>query len=426
MMTDHGREPSQEQARLGWPQWPLGSPEVEAACLRVLRSGRWAVSGMSSGAESEERKFAAEWARFLGADFSVPTANGSSAIVACLESAGVSYGDEVLVPGLSWVACASAVARVGAVPVFVDLDAESYGMDPIVAEALISKRTAAVLLTHLSSSIADIDSFQRICADHGLILIEDCSQAHGAVWRGSRVGSFGDFAAFSFQSSKLLTAGEGGAAVARTERNFMALQEARADGRSWSNEPARKHFPDLAVGSSLCQGHNFCMTEFQAAILRESLRHLDGQNRKRIERVALLEELLEGIPGVRTVRRRNDPRVDVPTFWHLPIQIEASEFGGADAERVRCLLSERVGLYLEPVGAPIPAHDLYRPGLYNRFPREHIRLLKAQHVPLPISSLLSETCFTLPHHALLADESCITEFADRLSEVRTDLIRERA
>jgi len=405
---------------IDWPAWPMTSAAIEAAALRVLRSGRWAISGTSNGSESEELLFARKWAEFLGVRFAVPTANGSSALVACLEAAGVSYGDEVLVPGLAWVACASAVARVGAIPIFVDLDAETYAMDPDVAESLVTDRTRAVLLTHLSSSIGDVDAFSDLCARRGLVLLEDCSQAHGAMWRGKRVGSFGEFAAFSFQSSKLLTAGEGGAAVTGSPNNYLALQEVRCDGRRWSDEPTRAPFPDLVPGSRR-QGHNFCMTELQAAILTESLALLDEQNCTRIVRVELLEALLSEVSGVMTVRRRNDPRVDIPTFWHLPIQIDPDEFGGADVEQVRSMLSHESALYLEPVGAPMSEHPLYRPTLYRRFPSDHVRRLETSRVALPVAESLSKSCFTMPHHAFLAKEHSLERFVERLRNVQTKL-----
>ena len=419
MTASQNRATSREAGRLPWPRWPMATPAIEEAAIRVLHSGRWAISGMSSGTESEEKQFGREWARYLDVEFAVPTANGSSAIVACLEAAGIAYGDEVLVPGLAWVACASAVARIGAIPILVDLHAETYAMDASAAESLVTDRTRAVLVTHLSSSIADIDAFQRLCERHDLILIEDCSQAHGAVWRGRRVGSFGEFAAFSFQSSKLLTAGEGGAAVTSGETNFLALQESRADGRVWSSHQRQAAFPDLAAGSEL-QGHNYCMTEIQAAVLREGLEALDDQNRTRIDRVAFLEDRLATIPGVRTMRRREDSRVDIPTFWHLPIQVDSAEFGGASAEDVRANLSRRVGLFLEPVGAPMSEHPLYRPSLYRRFPSEHVRRLQDAAVALPISRMFSDTCFTLPHHALLADEDTLACFAGRLEALRRE------
>ncbi|GAB08599.1 aminotransferase [Gordonia araii NBRC 100433] len=407
---------------LAWGTWPFTTPEIDAAVRRVLHSGRWAISGMKGQAPSEEKRFAAEFADYLGVGAVAPTANGSSALVAALSACGVSYGDEVLVPGLAWVACASAVVRVGAVPVFVDIDPETFAMDPRAAAALIGPRVTAVLVTHLSSSIADLDEFEQLCERHGIVMIEDCSQAHGAVWRGRRVGAHGRAAAFSFQSSKLLTSGEGGAAVTRDPSLSDGLQQLRADGRVWSDEGVDEGFPDLVPGRGW-QGHNHCLTEIQAAILRVALPMLDAQNEVRVQRVEHLESALDEVEGVRTVRRRDDPRVDRETFWHLPIQIDADAFGGASAEVVRSELSRLVGLFLEPVGAPMPQHRLYRPGLYRRFPAEHVERLVQPAGDLRGAEHLAATCFTLPHHALLVDPSVLDRFVERLSLLQTALRR---
>lgn len=384
-----------------WPHWPQSSIEVESAVLRVLRSGRWAISGMNVGYESEERRFAREFADYIGVRHAVPVTNGSAALVVALEAAGVGYGDEVLVPGLVWIACAAAVTRVGAVPVFVDIDVDNFAMDPAAAAAAVTSRTAAILVAHLSSSIADLDAFAALADRHQIPLIEDCSQAHGAVWRGHKVGSFGLLATFSFQSSKLLTSGEGGIVVTNDDDLYYELQQLRADGRQWAQEPIRPGFPDLVLEGKR-QGHNHCMTELQAAILSEGLRILDDQNQARIRSAFHLENRLAAIKGVRTIRRRNDARVDVPTFWHLPIQIDRATFKGADVEWVRAAISEEIGLFLEPVGAPLTRHTLYNPLRCRRFPTEHLARLDTSRFNLPRSTSLSESCFTLPHHALLA------------------------
>ena len=404
---------------LDWKRWPQSSPDIEAATLAVLRSGRWAISGMNVGKVSEECRFSTLFADYLGVATVALTTNGSAALVAALQACGIGYGDEVLVPGLAWVACASAVVRVGAIPVFVDIDLDVYAMDPIAAESLIGPRTAAVLVTHLSSSVADLDAFTALCVKHGLAMVEDGSQAHGAMWRRKRIGSFGDTAAFSFQSSKLLTAGEGGAIVSRNPALADSLQQIRADGRVWA-PLSSAGFPDLIPGAGQ-QGHNYCITEMQAAILSASLPHLDHQHDVRLARVQHLETQLSAVDGVRTIRRRDDPRVDRETFWHLPIQIDSDQFGGASTETVRKMLSQLVGLYLEPIGAPMPEHPLYRPHLYQRFPQEHVRRLSAARSDLPSARHLSESCFTLPHHALLEGPAMLDGFLTRLVALQETL-----
>jgi dTDP-4-amino-4,6-dideoxygalactose transaminase len=400
-----------------WPTWPISDREAEGAVLRVIRSGRWAISGMNVGAESEERRFGNAFAAFIGVRHGIPTSNGSSALVSALEAVGIGYGDEVLVPGLAWVACASAVARVGAIPVFVDIDVQDYAMRADHAESLITDRTAGILPTHLSSSVADVDASMDLSERYGLALVEDCSQAHGASWRGRREGSFGRAAAFSFQSSKLLTAGEGGVVVTDDDSLADAIQQLRVDGRQWKDEPTAENFPDLRPGFGR-QGHNFCMTEMQAAILLHGLTLLDDQNEIRRERVRYLEGRLADVCGVDVVRRRDDPRVDRETYWHLPIRIDSAEFGGASAKEVRASLSALVGLFFEPVGVPMHRHPLYRPSAYQRFPPEHVARLAALRAELPGAECLATECFTMPHHGLLASTNQLDALVDELAALQ--------
>jgi dTDP-4-amino-4,6-dideoxygalactose transaminase len=403
-----------------WPVWPQSSPEIEEAALRVLRSGRWAISGMSTGGRSEERAFGDEFAAYLGVGHGVPVTNGSAALVVALEALRVGRGDEVLVPGVVWVACASAVARVGARPVLVDVDEATFCMSLEAAEAAITDHTRAILLVHLYSSIADLDAFTGLAARHGLALLEDCAQAHGATWRGRRVGSVGQISAFSFQNSKLLTAGEGGFVATSDPALADAAQQLRGDGRRWMTHSAPAGFPDLdEVGHR--QGHNHCMSELQAAVLRASLGLLDAQNARRLRNALALEQALEDLDGVSVVRAR-DPRITQQTFYHLPVRIDPAAFAGASGEQVGGAVATEVSLYLEPVDPPLNAHPLYRPDRYARFSPAHRQWLDVAAVDLPAATRLSATCFTIPHHALLAPQHQVLQLAEALARVQRTLL----
>lgn len=402
-----------------WPSWPQTSPEIEESVCRVLRSGRWAISGMNAGMHAEERVFGDEFASYLGVSHGVPVANGSAALVVALEALGIGTGDEVLVPGLVWVACASAVARVGARPVLVDVDELTLCMSLDAAEAAVGERTRAILLVHLYSSVADLDAFSALAERRGLALIEDCAQAHGAAWRGRRVGTIGRVSAFSFQNSKLLTAGEGGLVATSDDDLADAAQQLRGDGRRWTTENGRRGFPDLdEVGTR--QGHNLCMSELHAAVLRASLRLLDDQNARRHANALVLEDALGTLDGVSVVRNR-DTRITQPTFYHLPVRIDPNAFGGAVGERVGRAVAEEVGLYLEPVDPPLNAHPLYRPDRYTRFNFLHRKWLDVGDFDLPVATRVSANCFTIPHHALLAPQDRVLGLAEALAHVQRSL-----
>lgn len=401
---------------LRWPIWPQSTPAIEQAALRVLRSGRWAISGMSSGLVSEERAFGQEFADYIGVEHGVPVTNGSAGLVVALEALGVKHGDEVLVPGLVWVACASAVARIGGVPVLVDVERDTFCMSPAAAEAALTDRTRAILLPHLYSSIADLDSFAGMAERHGLWLLEDCSQAHGAAWRGRRVGSFGAAGVFSFQNGKMLTAGEGGIVVTADPHVHDAVQQLRSDGRRWTERAVRRGFPDLdEIGAR--QGHNHCMTELQAAVLREGLLMLDEQNRRRADSLLLLDELVAPVEGAEVVRRR-DPRVTVPNAYHVPIRLDRSSFGDAAIERIGEAVALEIGLYLEPVDPPLSQHPLYQPSRYERFSPERRQLLMPERYDLPAASELASSCLTVPHHALLAEPELLECLVDAIVHVQ--------
>jgi len=196
-----------------WPLWPRSDERTAAAVTEVLTSTRWALSGPSDGRVAFERRFARDFADFNEVAHCTPVTSGTAALTIALQALGVGSGDEVIVPGLTWVACASAVLHLGARPVLADVDSATLTLDPAHAAEAITGRTRAIMAVHLANSVADLDAFTELSARTGIPFIEDCAQAHGARWRHRRVGGYGRAGCFSMQQSKLLTAGEGGAVV---------------------------------------------------------------------------------------------------------------------------------------------------------------------------------------------------------------------
>jgi dTDP-4-amino-4,6-dideoxygalactose transaminase len=415
-----GGEP---RVRDQWPRWPTADAETERAVIETLRSGRWAVTGMSTGRWPREREFAEAFAGYLGVRHAVPVSSGSSALVVALEALGVGYGDEVLVPGLVWVACASAVTRVGATPILVDVEPDTLCMDPAAARAAATSRTRAILAVHLYSSLVDLDAFDALRSELGLPLVEDCSQAHGASWRGRRAGTFGDVAVFSFQDTKLLTCGEGGAVVTSDADLYDAAQQLRADGRRWASATVPGLGDLEEVGD--WQGHNHCLGELQATVLLDRLRHLDAENARREAAVAALEHALEDVDGVEVLRRR-DARVDRPTFFHLPLRIDRDELGGAALEDVRLALQAELGLFVEPLDAPLDANPLYNPLRSRRFSPEHRARLDPTRFRLPVARAAFASCVTLPHHMLLAEPEAMAVVGEAVVKVKAAFCGDRS
>lgn len=230
-------------AKPAWPVWPQADERTRAAVLASVNSGRWAISGPYRGCESFESKFSKAFSDYNGVPYCVLTSNGSSALVAALAALGVGPGDEVLVPGLTWVACATAPLRVGASPIFVDLTPGGLTMCPIAAaDRLRSGAVKAIILVHQSCALADLSAFAALAKAFGVALIEDCSQAHGAKWRGMPVGTVGKVGVFSMQQTKLLTCGEGGG---RDHSRCRTLPPDDAVPRRWPPD-ARRAYPRQA------------------------------------------------------------------------------------------------------------------------------------------------------------------------------------
>lgn len=246
-----------------WPTWPPRIDDEQRRLVdEVLDSGRL---GATEGPLNE--RFAAEFARAHDTEHGVMCANGTVALFVALRAAGVKPGDEVIIPTYTFVACATSVVLLGATPVVVDVDPEHMHMTPETIEEGITDRTRAIMVVHIAGSPADMDGILALAERHGLLVIEDSAQAHGAVYKGRKVGGFGHASTFSFQSSKAMTAGEGGIICTNhapiAEAAWTSCNVGRQRGGAWYGHP---HI-----------GWNLRMTELQAAILLPWLSRLDGE-----------------------------------------------------------------------------------------------------------------------------------------------------
>ena len=395
---------------LDWPAWPRSTDELEALLNDVARSGRWAISGVYTGQESYERRFAAAFADFMDVPYCVPVCNGSAALVIALEALGIGAGDEVLVPGLTWVACASAVVAVGATPILVDVDPETLCMDVSAAHAAITPQTRAIMVVHYLGNPANVEGFRTLAIEHSAVLIEDCSQAHGGQRRGQRLGTFGDVGAFSFQQSKLLTCGEGGAVVTRDPDVYQRLQQLRADGRQWAASRA-VGLPELEERGDV-QGHNYCMSEFHAAIALEGLSRLDSENIRRRANAQHLHQLIADIPGVTPLHVHS--RDDESVYWRFGLRFREQVVARRSAAAIADQLSESLGLDVWQVDRALSHHPLYRPGQTRRRSASLRALLDPRQFTLPVALAAHRTCMSLPHRALLDEHGQMPRIADAI------------
>jgi dTDP-4-amino-4,6-dideoxygalactose transaminase len=254
-------------------QYQSIKPEIDAAISKVLESCQFVLGPEVAGFEQE-------FAAYCGATECIAMNSGTSALHLALLAAGVGPGDEVITVPFTFVASVSAVTYAGARPVLVDIDPRSFTMDPAAIEAAITPRTKAILPVHLYGQSADMDPIMEIARRHGLVVIEDAAQAHGAKYKGRPVGSIGDMACFSFYPGKNLGAyGEGGAVTTSNPEYARTMRMLR----DWGQDRKYHH---------ILRGFNYRMEGFQGAILRVKLRHLDAWTEARRTVVAQYNDLL--------------------------------------------------------------------------------------------------------------------------------------
>jgi dTDP-4-amino-4,6-dideoxygalactose transaminase/acetyltransferase-like isoleucine patch superfamily enzyme len=254
--------------------------EVKDALNRVLESGNFVLG-------EEVAAFEQEFAAYCQAKYAVAVNSGTSALHLALLAAGIGSDDEVITTPFTFVATASAITYTGARPVFVDIEPRTFNIDVSQIEKAITPRTKAILPVHLYGQAAEMDAILDIAKRHSLVVIEDACQAHGAEYKGRRVGAIGDFGCFSFYPGKNLGAyGEGGIVVTNNSESTRTM----AMLRDWGQERKYHH---------VLKGFNYRMDAFQGAILRIKLRHLDGWTKARRAHAALYKKLLEG-SGVQT------------------------------------------------------------------------------------------------------------------------------
>ncbi len=291
-------------------------------------------------------------------DHCIPTANGSAALLVALEGLDIGPGDEVLVPGLTWVANASAVVGVNAVPILVDIDPETLCMSVEAARQALSSRTRAICVVHLYSAMADMDRFRALAAEAGVPLVEDCAQAHGAAWREAPAGTLGVVGVFSMQQTKVLAAGEGGAAITPRADLARRMEQLRADGRVFRGTVPRSGELEL-VELGEVMGANLAMSEVHAALLLDGLARLEDENRVRAANAERLDAALGTLPGVTPVRCL--PGQTRRSYYHYVVRIDCRRFGSDDVGPITARLSAELNFPAERVYRPLNVHPLYRP-----------------------------------------------------------------
>ena len=342
----NGGDPAVQEP-LGKP-WPIFGALEERLLQEVLTSGRWWRGGYAADGDSKVGQFEAAFARFQDAEHAVAVTNGTAALECALKAVGIGAGDEVLVPAATFVASATAVLLVNAVPVIVDVDPRNYTIAPQAVAAAITPRTRAIVAVDYGGMPCDMEALNVLGRRHDLAIVSDCAHSHGSQWQGVGTGALGDVGAFSFQMGKTLTTGEGGMVLtndaALTERAYSYHHIGRVRGR---------RFDEFLVPAT-----NLRMTEWQGAMGLAQLTRLAAQTEVRERNATYLANCLAEVPGVAPLWR--DPRVTRWGFyfWHFKFLPEhwngvtCAQFRRAlDAEGVPCGTGHTQPLYQHPLFA---------------------------------------------------------------------------
>ncbi len=354
------------------PVWPYYDEQERQGLLEVLESRIW---WRTPGTRT--LKFEQDFAAYHQAKYGVAVTNGTAALEVSLAALGIGPGDEVILPDFTFVATASAVLFAGALPVLVDVLPDTYCIDPELAEAAITEKTRAIIAVHMGGHPADLDALMQIARRYSLRLVEDSSHAHGSEWKGRKIGAIGDIGTFSFQSSKLMTAGEGGMIIT----NDAELERLARSIHDCGRMPGEWFYSHFIYGS------NYRLSEWQGVVLSAQLSRLPQQAAVRSRNAAILDAELPQIEGI--TPQAEDPRCTLNGHYAYIFHYDRRAFSGLPIERfIQALNAE--GFPTQASYPPLHKLDLFTSGAYRS------RLCGSQR---------SET------HALLAGEFPNTEKA---------------
>lgn len=390
--------------------WPLSTKEEADALQDVLTSTKW---GGQPFPGKHSTLFAKKFAEVHTAKYAQCVNTGTVAIQASLKAIGIRPGDEVIVPAYTWEGTVGPVLLVNAVPVFVDVDPETYCMDAKLIERAITPKTKAILPVHLGMRFADMDEILRIANKHNLKVIEDCAHAHGGMWRGKGAGSMGDLGAFSFQSSKLITSGEGGAVITNNLEYMELVQSYINAGRA--------SLTDLFHHRII--GFNYRMGELQAAVLGPQLDRLPEQAALREKNMKHFEARLQNTPGIGLLKP--DPRITRLAPYGYVIKYFADKVKDIPrAAFVAALQLEGIpcdGLFYEPV---------YKSSLFPIDSADFPALSWGREKPLDLRNMYScpeadkaayQEAIWFPHQHFLGSSKDVDDIADAIQKVLTNI-----
>jgi len=342
----------------GWPAWPAWDPADDAAVTQVLHSRTWSRSKLV-------KEFEEKWAALLGAKYCQAVVNGTNALSASFMVMDLNPGDEVICAPYTFSASLLRVLYKGAMPVFADIDPLTYQMDPAKVEEKITPRTKAILPVHICGYATDMERIMEIARKHKLQVVEDVCQAHLTAINGKNLGTFGTTGCFSFQTSKVMPIGEGGAILTDDAALYDKLYSYHNYGYKTNVAPGS--YENIAA---FILGNKIRMAEYQAAIGLCQMRKLEEQTRIRNENAAYLTPKLAAIPGITPVKPY--PGVTRLSYYMYPFIYNEAEFNGLSrADFVKALSAEGVpaspGYPKYPIYTQEFIHEMFKTEVYKKF-----------------------------------------------------------
>lgn len=368
-----------------FPHWPNFREADEKAVLPVLRSGVWSRAKV---VDEAERRFA----RLMGAKYCVTTSNGTNALITAVRALGIGAEDEVITTPYTFVATIHPILLANALPVFVDIDAETWQIDPAKIEAKITTNTVAILPVHIIGGVCDMDRINAIAKKHNLKVIEDACEAHGGEWKNRKVGTLGDLGCFSFQNGKSLTCGEGGAILGHDEKLMDRCYSFHNLGRPHGSVVPRNHEGHPIVATK-CR-----MAEYQASILLTQMETFDEECKRRSDNAVYLTAKLQQIPGI--AARTDYAGVTRTAFYFYGFRYKKDRFDGLSRDKfIDALRAEGVrasdGLGViegKPMNKEGCIEDAFRSRAYQRiYPKEKLVSYKADNECPESDRLVEET-----------------------------------
>ncbi|MCU0408184.1 MAG: DegT/DnrJ/EryC1/StrS family aminotransferase [Bacteroidales bacterium] len=391
----------------GWPTWPVWDQSAESRLTEMFRSGRWWLGRGEHVAEFEK-----QYAALMGAKRCLATASGTTALITAMGVLGVDAGDEVLVSPYTFIATYNAIFFHKALPVFVDTDPETFLIDPSKIEARITDRSVAILPVHIYGLPADMDGINAVAAKHGLKVVEDACQAWLAEYRGKKVGTLGDLGCFSFQNSKHLPAGEGGAILGNDDELVDRCHAAHNCGRPYGSMKQAPGYPS--------RGGNFRMQQSQAIILLSQMKRIGSDNDTRLSNALYLDSKLKGIPGI--VPYKPAPGASRAVYHLYPFRYIKDQFNDVPKEKfIRALNAEGIpcssGYGMQNRDGLI--EEALTSKAYRRlFPESRLKQWREENI-LPGNDKLCGEAVTFSQSMLLGSRSDMDDIINAIAKLYT-------